>query len=318
MPVAWNDEDDAIIAGDLCVALVYVTPAGGAVATAVAPIGLRDRAAGTVTFTTSLGLGRKLDRIAADPRVALVYHAREHGEATAPRLAIVQGRAAFDAEPDRRTLEEIVEPAATRFLGPPKRGELFWDRWLQEYYADRVLVTIDVERVLGWSDPRGSGSPQVAGAALPGEPPAAQRPPARGTAPRVDVARAAGRLRALPHTLVAFSGADGFPVAFPVAVGGEGAGGLELVAAPGVLASGGRRAGLLGHRFEPRLVGLEARQHTGWLTVDDPTGAAGMYAPHTETGFRAPANKTLLLLGNGLLAKRGLRQARRAGRVAPA
>jgi hypothetical protein len=26
------------------------------------------------------------------------------------------------------------------------------------------------------------------------------------------------------------------------------------------------------------------------------------YAPHTETGYRAPANKTLLLLLNGLLA----------------
>ena len=32
-------------------------------------------------------------------------------------------------------------------------------------------------------------------------------------------------------------------------------------------------------------------------------------------GFRAPANKTLLLLANGLLAKRGLRKARRAGRM---
>jgi hypothetical protein len=36
-----------------------------------------------------------------------------------------------------------------------------------------------------------------------------------------------------------------------------------------------------------------------------------LYAPHTETGFRAPANKTLLLLANGLLAKQGLRRARR-------
>ncbi|HEY2600274.1 MAG TPA: hypothetical protein VGI67_01870 [Thermoleophilaceae bacterium] len=31
------------------------------------------------------------------------------------------------------------------------------------------------------------------------------------------------------------------------------------------------------------------------------------YAPHTETGYRAPPNKTLLLLLNGLLAKRGVR-----------
>jgi hypothetical protein len=39
--------------------------------------------------------------------------------------------------------------------------------------------------------------------------------------------------------------------------------------------------------------------------------AQARYAPHTEFGFRAPGNKTLLLLANGFLAKRGLRQARR-------
>ena len=41
-------------------------------------------------------------------------------------------------------------------------------------------------------------------------------------------------------------------------------------------------------------------------------GEGALYAPHTESGFRAPANKTALLLANGLLAKRGLRKARRA------
>ena len=54
-------------------------------------------------------------------------------------------------------------------------------------------------------------------------------------------------------------------------------------------------------------VGL-VRQQTGWLTVDE---GGALYAPHTESGFRAPANKTLLLLANGLLAKQGLRRARR-------
>ena len=34
------------------------------------------------------------------------------------------------------------------------------------------------------------------------------------------------------------------------------------------------------------------------------------YAPHTETGYVAPPNKTLLLLLNGALAKRGVRAAR--------
>ena len=43
------------------------------------------------------------------------------------------------------------------------------------------------------------------------------------------------------------------------------------------------------------------------------SGDRALYAPHTKQGFKAPANKTMLLLINGLLAKRGVRQARRAG-----
>jgi hypothetical protein len=89
-PGLWSDADDEIIAGDLTAAPGYLTPAGGVVVTPVAPIGLRDRDAGTVAFTTSLGFGRKLQRIDRDPRVALAYHAREHGFATADRFLLVQ------------------------------------------------------------------------------------------------------------------------------------------------------------------------------------------------------------------------------------
>jgi hypothetical protein len=66
----WTDADDAVIGGDLTAALGYVTPAGGVVVAAVAPVGLRDREAGTVGFTTSLGFGRKLERLRRDPKVA--------------------------------------------------------------------------------------------------------------------------------------------------------------------------------------------------------------------------------------------------------
>lgn len=83
----WSELDDGIIGGDLTAALAYVTPAGGAVVTAVAPIGLRDREAGTVAFTTSLGFGRKLDRIDENPRVALAYHARARLRDCAPVCA---------------------------------------------------------------------------------------------------------------------------------------------------------------------------------------------------------------------------------------
>jgi hypothetical protein len=297
----WSDADDEIFAGDLTAALGYLTPAGGAVVTPVAPIGLRDRDAGTVTFTTSLGFGRKLERMRTNPRVALAYHAREHGFASAPRYVLAQGDATAETEPDREMLEQQLMPASERFMGPPKKG-VFWDRWLDAYYADRVLVTVRVHRVACWPDPGCTGEPSVSGAALPEHDPTPQSPPAKGTGPRVDVDRAARRLRSLPHVLLGFQDADGYPMVVPVGVGESRPEGIAL---EGALPGGGRRAGLMAHRYEPKLIGLETRQHTGWLQD-------GTYAPHTESGFRAPANKTVLLLANGFLAKRGLKKARAA------
>ena len=216
---------------------------------------------------------------------------------------LVQGAASYDAHPDRAVLENVVGPASTRFMGPPRRGP-FWDRWLRVYYADRVLVTVQVERVLSWPDLACAGEREVAGAPAPAGDPGEQTPPKGGAGPRVDVARAARRLRRLPHALVAYPGADGFPLIVPVTIGADSEAGIAL---EGPLAAGGRRAGLLAHRYEAKLIGLETRQHTGWLQD-------GVYAPHTENGFRAPASKTLLLLGNGLLARRGLKQAQALGR----
>jgi nitroimidazol reductase NimA-like FMN-containing flavoprotein (pyridoxamine 5'-phosphate oxidase superfamily) len=308
MPITWPDEADEIITGDLTAALAYVTPAGGAVVTAVAPIGLRDRDAGTVSFTTSLGLGRKLERIARNPRVALAYHAREHGFTARPGYVLVQGDAKPAREPDRHYIEGTLKPQATRFMGPPKEGKLFWNRWLREYYQDRIPVALPVARMTFWPDARCAGPPDVHGAPAAGDPPS-QDEPAKGAGPRLDSERAAARLRALDHCLLAYVGGDGYPDVVPVEVASAGPEGIRL-AAERRLAPGSRRAGLLAHSYRPKLIGLAARQHTGWLTVDE---QGALYAPHTDTGFRAPANKTLLLLGNGFLAKRGLRRARRAG-----
>src|SRR4051812_31305300 len=305
-PVQWPDAIDEVLGGDLTAAVSYVTPAGGAVVTAVAPIGLRDRAAGTVSFTTSLGFGRKLDRIEKDPRIALAYHAREHGRSASSRYVLVQGSATVIREPDREYLE-FIGRQATPFMGEPARG-VFWDRWLAAYYADRVPVHIDVHRIVSWPDLRCAGEPEVHGAPLP-EPPAPQEPPAKGTGPRVDCVRAGRGLTKLPHQLVAFRGGDGHPVVMPVRVGAVDAGAVQLDCAAGLLPEGGRRAGLLAHDYKAKLIGLAARQHTGWLQVED---GRVLYAPHTSSAFRAPANKTLLLLGNGFLARRGLNKARQA------
>ncbi len=309
-PLAWPDEVDEVLAGDLTAGLAYPTPAGGAVVTAVAPIGLRDREAGTVTFTTSLGFGKKLERIKRDPRLALAYHAREHGFSDSSLYVLVQGDAEVTLDPDRDYLETVIGPQSERFMGPRKRGRLFWDRWLQEYYADRVPVTVRVARITTWPDLRCAGEPSVIGAPRPEAPPEPQTAPKKGTGPRVDAERAARRLRKIPHVLLAYVEADGYPAAIPVEVADASPEGISLRAANGVLPPGARRAGLLGHDYEPKLIGLEARQHTGWLETD---GDRALYAPHTEQGFKAPANKTLLLFINGLMAKRGLRKARRAG-----
>jgi len=300
--VRWSERADRVLAGDLTAALAYLTPAGGVVITAVAPIGLRDRERGEVTFTTSLGFGRKLERIRSRPQVALLYHAREHGFHEGSELVLVHGTARISERPDRTYLDEVVGPAAESYMGPPRRG-VFWDRWLREYYSDRVPVHVDVERVAIWSGLDGAGEPEVEGAAWPAAWPPPQAPPRNGAGPRVDVERAARRAQPLRHALLGWRGADGYPSVVPVELGDPGSRGIPLTSAR-PLPPGGRRAGLLAHDYGPHLVGLRVRQFTGWLE-------GGVYAPHTEQGFRAPSNKTLLLLANGFMAKRGLRKARK-------
>ena len=123
MTVTWDDDIDDIITGDAAVGFASVTPAGGVVIMPMAPLGLRDREAGTVTITTSLGLPKKLVRLRKNPSVALAYHAREHGFSSSPLYVVLQGTAMVDPEPDREWLESIT-PEWERFLGPRKTGVL--------------------------------------------------------------------------------------------------------------------------------------------------------------------------------------------------
>jgi hypothetical protein len=312
MSVSWPDEVDRIIDGDMTAALAYVTPAGGAVVTAVAPIGLRDRERGTVGFTTSLGLGKKLERIQQNPQIALAYHTRKHGFTEGNSYVLVQGDANVTLEPDRELLDREIGPRAERYLGPRKSGP-FWDRWLQEYYADRVPVNVQVRRIASWPDLACAGQPEVLGEPAPSANPEPQPPPKNGTGPRVDAARAGARAGKLPFVLLGFRGADGYPAVHPVEIADAGPEGIVLTAAdPSLIPPGGRRAGLLAHDYGKQLVALRVQQFTGWLTAEEGSGRA-LYAPHTQQGFRAPGNKTLLLLANGFLAKRGLRKAVASG-----
>lgn len=309
--VGWDNKVDEIIGGDLTAVLGYVTPASGVVISPVAPLGLRDRAASTVSFTTSLGFGRKLERFAENPKMSLAFAAREHGFATSQRYVLVQGSVVEVRQPDVAWVEDNLTPRAERFLGPVKRGRL-WDPWLREYYQERVVVTARVVRVTTWPDLHCAGPMSVVGAPLPGDP-LPQRRPEQGTGARVNVRKAARQLARSRHRLLGFVHGDGFPFVVPVELAATGPDGLLLET--GVrLPPGGRRAGLVGHSYRPELVGLTVHQHTGWMQVDAAGSNRCAYYPHTDRGFRAPPNKTLLLISNGAIAKYGLWQARRAGR----
>jgi hypothetical protein len=61
---------------------------------------------------------------------------------------------------------------------------------------------------------------EVIGAPWPG-PADPQSAPKNGTSPRVDVAKAVGRIATLPHRVLAYRGADGFPVIVPVQIAGH-------------------------------------------------------------------------------------------------
>jgi hypothetical protein len=305
----WSDEIDEVLGNDLTAGLACATQCGGTVVIAVGTLGLRDRETGTVTFTTSLGVGKKLDRIRAEPRVALAFHTRRHGLGSmSPLFVLVQGTARIVMDASQPLIDQIAEGAARHLsiTGTPRRAQRFWDWWLKEYTAVRVPVVVTATRIMTWPNLFCAGPATVLGASPPADPPP-RTPPAKGTAPRVDPARAARRIQKLPHQLLGYLDADGAPTIAPVQVTGTDANGLGVAAAPDLLPAGGRRAGLLAHDYRPRLEGLTTRYLTGWL--DRTAGQHATYAPHTDKGYAAPPNKTLVLLVNGGVTKYGVRKA---------
>src|SRR5262249_51805375 len=113
--VSWPAGADEGIKGDLTGAAAYLTPPGGAVGTGVAPCGIGDRDRGVLGYTTSLGFGKKLERIVAEPQVALAYHTREHGFSASPAFVLAQGTAVVDLTPSRQRLEALI-PQVERYM----------------------------------------------------------------------------------------------------------------------------------------------------------------------------------------------------------
>ena len=237
MPVSWSEEIDAVLGGDLTAALTYLTPAGGAVATCVAPVGLRDRQAGWVGFTTSLGVRQEAGPDRARPTCGAGVPRPRARDLPQPALCPGPGSGRDRPDPDEALLT-LVWDQAVGVLGPAKRGRLFWDRWLREYYAVRVPVLVHLDRIMAWPDLRCAGRPEVLGTPAPLEPPAPQAPPKGGTGPRLNSAKAARRCRVKRHQLLAYRGADGYPVTIPVQVQGAGPDGMRLRAVPGLLPPG--------------------------------------------------------------------------------
>ena len=306
-PLQWPDEVDEIFTGDLVVTVGSPTPAGGVVLNSVTPLGLRDRNAGTVMFTTSLGFGRKLERIAADPRIAVAYSTREHGHSQRPGYVLVQGIADVIAEYTQERRDELVEQAQ-QHIGQVADGR-FWDWWLKVYYFDRVGVEVKATRILWWPSGSLADEPVVIGEPLPTLVAPSQPPPRQPAVARVPVGKVVKSAR-MPHRLLGITDAGGMPVIVPVEVVRRAEHGLVLDVPSGIVPPGGRRAGFIAHQFRPKLIGLATATHTGWLEV----GAEAVWTPHTRHGFVAPPNKTLLLLGNGAAARWGYRQAIKAGR----
>ena len=310
--VQWPDEVDEIFGSDLTVAIGMPTGMQGVSLSTVTTLGMRDRDAGTVTFTTSLGFGRKLERIADDPRIAVAYHTRQHGRTDRPGYVLVQGRASVRG-PATMTAEEMadIQDRAGRFMGQTASG-WFWDRWLRVYYYDRVKVNITAERVLWWPDGDTTKHPEVFGAALPEATVPDQDPPREATVARVPVDKTLKGAHKLPHQLIGVVQADGRPLVLPTQTSGRGGDALRLDVPSPLLPRGSRRAGFLAHDFRPGLVGLANATHTGWLQAGGERQVR--WTPHTRRAFVAPPNKTLLLLANGFMARRGYRKALAQGR----
>lgn len=289
MPVCdWPDDVETVLAGDHAVMLGYLTPASGVVLTPVTNFALHDRAAGTLAFSTSVGAGKKLARIRARPEVALAFHTRAHADHDRPEYVLIQGRGTVGPPVDdypSTVLEawERIEPWSTR--GPLTR------RWMR-VYGRRIEVVVAVARITVWPDLACAGTPTVYGAPLPDVPPPSQRPPGKGTGPRVSARRAALDARWMPDVLAGWADADGRPLIVPVGVGAAGRDGVTLTAPATLLPPGARRAGLTAHWFSRGVTGQRQVIHTGWL--DGTT-----YAPHTRAAYAMPPSRLVYNLAAG-------------------
>jgi hypothetical protein len=301
MTLRWPETVDEIIGADQAVALAYGTAAGGAIVAPMTNFGVRDRGACTVEVSSSVGMWRKLMRISAHPDVALAFHTRRHGRSDRPEYVLLQGSASLSGPvPD---FPAAIGEVWQRAHGPLASGPL-WNWWLRVHHL-RVRIEVEVRRVVVWQSLECVGAPQVYGEQMHVTPPAAQRPPAKGPEPRMDPRRSAARVARLPHLLLGWIGADGYPYIVPVRVDDAEPDGIVLRTPEGLVPRASLRAGLTGHAFTKHVAGQRQRMHTGWME-SEPAERRVVYAPHTVLGYRVPPTPVLSRVVVGYMARRGL------------
>lgn len=296
---AWPAEVNEVLASDQVVGFAYVTPLRGVVLQPLTNMGTP-----TEPVSSSVAMFKKLQRIQQNPQVAIAYHTRKHGFSDRPEYVLVQGRGSLTPVEDRDWVERHRE-AWERFAGPLPRNRL--SKWLRREYHWRVGVEVEIERLVVWPDLGCHGPAKIYGTPLPGASPAPQKPPAKGTGPRVGFRRAAR----LPHVLLGWVGADGYPVVVPVEVTGTDERGILLQAPEDLLPEGARRAGFVAHDFARYTAQQDLLKHTGWL---EPSGGGkAVYAPHTKAGYRMPPSDLFFRTVSGVVTKWRTREARREG-----
>jgi hypothetical protein len=299
---------DAVLDGDFTVALAQVTPLRGVVLTPVNSFGW-DAESWTFRFTSDLAAYKKLQRLERNPRAALVFHTRDHGTARGEDYIVVQGDAGFSWQPNRDELADFYRRPGTE-LGLDGLGGPLWDRWLAPFWWDRVVVRVQAQRIIAFADGTCSGVASVSGPPEPVGPPESQSPPKNGTGSRVEVDRIVRELGRLPHRLLGWVGADGYPMVAPVQDVAASTGGMILTTPAGLVPSGERRAGLTGHAFTAGTLGQRQVALTGWLESD---GATTRYAPHTRSSYTIPASRLVWRTVVGAVTRVGLERARHEG-----
>ena len=277
---AWPATVDEVLRGDQIIGFAYVTPAKGVVLQPLTNMGEPNE-----PVSSSVAMFRKLERIQQDPHVAIAYHTRKHGFSDRPEYVLVHGRGSLTPVEDRGWVDRHRENGSASRARSRATG----------CRVDAAGVPL-AGRDRGRHRPRGglaaicpaTGEPAVHGAPLRPTPPA-QKPTRQGNRAE-DQARARGtKGQGLPHVLLGWVGADGFPMVVPVDVHGADDRGLLLQAPDGLMPEGGRRAGLLAHDFARYATRQNLAKHTGWL---EPTGdGEAVYAPHTQAGYRMPSRR---------------------------